>query len=94
MKRFLVVIEDIYNNKEHEQTNKIGDTIQKLLDEKNLVADFDKEKLNSDDPYQAGTFDMGFYDIDTYEKSEEKGSELEYAGRIFIFDLFEDDESV
>ena len=91
MKRFLVVIEDIYNNKEHIQTNKIGDTIQEMIDERNLVADFDKEKLNSDDPYQAGGFSMGFYDIDTYEKSDEEDTELEYAGRIFIFDLFEDE---
>lgn len=85
---FLVVYEDVWNNKDAYRTKKIGTTIAKILKEHNLNADYDKEKLNSDYPYYSGTFGPGFYDIECYEQEEgDSGIEGEYAGRIFIFAL-------
>lgn len=83
---FLVVWEDEWNNKESYRTTKIGTTIQKIADDNELQIEYDKEKLNSADPYSAGTFGPGFYDIDCY-KPEEGQDEPEYAGRIMIFQL-------
>ena len=91
MSKYLVVFEDIWNVKEHYQTNYIGNTIQEILDEKGLYAEFDKEKYNSNEPYQAGTFGNCFYDIDVYEADWECIDD-EYAGRIMIFDLIEGDD--
>ena len=88
MSKYLVVFEDIWNVKEHYQTNYIGDTIEKILDENELFLEFDKEKYNSNEPHQAGTFGPCFYDIDVFEKDDEE----EYAGRIMIFDLIEGDD--
>jgi hypothetical protein len=62
-------------------TNKIGDTIQEIIKDFDLVGeyDIDFEKYNSKDPYDMGTFGKGFYDISFNDEEEE------YAGRIMIF---------
>jgi hypothetical protein len=85
MAKFLVVFESEYNNKESFKTDKIGDTIKKIVEDYELTPDYDAEidydKYNSDDPYDVGTFGKGFYDISF---STPDG---DYAGRIMIFDL-------
>lgn len=85
---FLVVYEDVWHNKDSYRTKRIGTTIAEILKENNLTAEYDKEKLNSTDPYAMGTFGPGFYDIECYEQEEgDAGIEGEYAGRIMIFAL-------
>jgi hypothetical protein len=85
---FLVVYEDVWHNKESYRTKHIGTTIEQICKDFDITADYDKEKLNSKDPYQAGTFGPGFYDIDCVEQTEgDAGIDGEYAGRIMIFQL-------
>jgi hypothetical protein len=85
---FLVVYEDVWHNKTSYRTKRIGTTIANIIKDNNILADYDKDKLNSTDPYQAGTFGPGFYDIECFEQEEgDAGLEGEYAGRIMIFAL-------
>jgi hypothetical protein len=85
---FLVVYEDEWNNKESYRTKKIGTTIEQICKEFQIIAEYDKEKLDSEDPYQAGTFGPGFYDIDCSKTPDGDGLlDEEYAGRIMIFAL-------
>jgi len=89
--KFLVVYEDLYNNKESFKTNKIGDTINSILDNYNLKVEdgrLDIEKLNSDDPYDVGTIGLGFYDIDVYDND----GECEGNGKIMIFYIGDEDD--
>lgn len=82
VKKFLVVYSDEYNNKESYFTDNIMEAIRQIQSDHEIPrVDCDEEKLASDDPYQIGTFDIGFYDIDCYD------DEMEYKGAIFIFDL-------
>jgi hypothetical protein len=88
-KKYLVVWEDIWHNKDSYFTDKIGDTIKKIVDDYELVyehdCDVDYEKYNSDNPYDVGTMSLGFYDLGFND------TEGEYAGRVMIFDLQEQD---
>jgi hypothetical protein len=88
---FLVVYEDIWNNKHSYRTRKIGTTIVGISKDFNVTIEdgnFDKERYDSDTPYQVGTFGLGFYDIECYEQEEgDAGLQGEYAGRIMIFQL-------
>jgi hypothetical protein len=85
---FLVVYEDEWNNKESYRTKHIGTTIEEICKDFVINAEYNKEKLNSKDPYQAGTFGPGFYDIECYRPAEGDGIlDDEYAGRIMIFAL-------
>jgi hypothetical protein len=85
MKQFLVVFEDVWNNKESYQTTRIGDTIKMIVESKKIhyADDIDYDKYNSDNPYQLGTFGEGFYDL-IFQEDEDND---EYAGRIMIFEL-------
>lgn len=83
-KVYLVVHEDADMNKESYKTSRIGDTIAEIEKAKDLNIDYDKDALNGDHPFQAGTFAEGFYDIDCYNKYPADDGE-EYAGRIMIF---------
>ena len=81
---FLVVYEDMWHSKSGIRTTKIGDTFKQLSKDFNFKFvndDVDIEKLNSDDPYQAGTVGPCFYDIET------KNTDTEEYGRIMIFTL-------
>lgn len=101
-KLFLVAWETEYNNKESYTTTKIGTTIKKILQDNDLVAEYplNFEKLDSEDPYDVGSFSKGFYDIYVYYK-EGKEFEEDYeltdddhenpAGRIMIFEIGEAD---
>jgi len=60
--KFLVVFEDIYNNKYSEVTEQIGTTILELAEEFEVTIDINEEKLNSYDPYDMLTFGFGFFD--------------------------------
>lgn len=85
---YLVVYEDEWNNKESYRTKKIGNTIEQIIKEFDIIVDYDKEKLNSKEPYTAGTFGPGFYDLDCTRNPDGDGLlEPEYAGRIMIFAL-------
>lgn len=86
---FLVVYEDIWNNKESFRTDKIGDAIKSLVDSYELTPEYeiDYDKYNSENPYDVGTFGLGFYDISLIERYEEDEEDGEYAGRIMIFEL-------
>lgn len=104
-KVFLVVWETEYNNKESFTTTKIGTTIKKILEETDIVAEYplNYEKLDSDNPYDVGSFSVGFYDIYVFYKQEGKeyGEDYELtdddhenpAGRIMIFEVGEPDEN-
>ena len=83
---FLVVYEDIWNNKESIRTEQVGDAIKSLVDSYELIPEneIDYDKYNSENPYDVGTFGLGFYDISLIERYEE---DEEYAGRIMIFEL-------
>lgn len=84
---FLVVYEDLWNNKESIRTTRIGDAIKEFMDAYDLISEdeIDFEKYNSDDPYHIGTTGPGFYDLEFYERD---GEELgDYGGRIMIFTL-------
>lgn len=85
MKQFLVVFEDVWQNKESYQTTRLGDTIKMILEQNELyyADDIDYDKYNSDSPYQVGTFGLGFYDLILQENEDND----EYAGRIMIFEL-------
>lgn len=82
--QFLIVIEDAYLNKDSVVVNlgEIGKQIKKFCKdfEYKTEEQIDYEKYNSDDPYDIGTFGLGFYDIGIINK------DLEY-GRIMIFCL-------
>lgn len=80
---FLVVYEDIWNNKESIRTEQIGDAIKTLVDGYELTPEYEinYDKYNSEEPYDVGTTGLGFYDISLIEEDEE------YAGRIMIFEL-------
>lgn len=80
---FLVVYEDLWRNKESVRTTKIGDAIKQFVESHNLISEeeIDYERYNSDDPYDVGTFGLGFYDIDFSDDIDEN------AGRIMIFTL-------
>ena len=82
-KQFLVVFEDVWNNKEYEQTTRIGDTIKRFVEANDLKREeeVDYARYNSDNPYDIGTMGYGFYDI-VFQDDEE-----EYAGRIMIFGI-------
>lgn len=84
-KQYLVVFEDVWNNKESYQTNKIGDTIKMIVNSNDLFcdSDIDYDKYNSHKPHQMGTAGLGFYDISFQEKDDHDN----YAGRIMIFEL-------
>lgn len=73
------------------KTNKIGDTILGILSRFKLKlsedVELDVDRLNSDYPYEAGTFGPGFYDMELYD-DEEDG---EPNGRIMIFYIGEKD---
>lgn len=96
---FLVVWESEYNNKDSYTTHKIGTTIKQILEENNLITEhqLNFEKLDSDHPYDVGSFSLGFYDIYVYEKDEDReyGEDYELtdedyersAGRIMIFEV-------
>ena len=92
--RFLVVYEDEWNNKYSYPTNKIGDTITKITQDFEIEVDCDIEKLNSDDPYDMGTFGRGFYDIDVFIRDGVDPEEYldTLAGRIMIFETEEENE--
>lgn len=84
--KYLVVYEDVWNNKESFKTNKIGDTIKQIVEDYELVYEhgedvIDYERYNSDNPYDVGIFGEGFYDLSFID------TEGEDAGRIMIFDL-------
>jgi len=85
MKQFLVVFEDVWQNKESYQTTRLGDTIKMILEQNDLYYpdDIDYDKYNSESPYQVGTFGLGFYDLILQENEDND----EYAGRIMIFEL-------
>ena len=74
------------------KTNKIGDTISGILKRFNLKLEEDQvldiEKLNSDYPFEAGTFGPGFYDMYLYDNDDEG----EPNGKIMIFYIGEEDE--
>lgn len=93
MSKFLVVYEDLWGNKESHKTNRIGDTIAEILDNYDLNlgedVELDYEKLNSDDPYDVGSFGLGFYDISVFNNIDEDG---EGNGRIMIFYIGYDGE--
>lgn len=85
--RFVVVYEDLWHNKYHTITTKIGTAIKEIIKDNDLVHDYDEEflnKLDSDNPYQAGTFGQGFYDLEFMDEDDE------YAGRVMIFDIYEE----
>ncbi len=82
--KYLVVFEDTWRTKVSKLTDHIGDTIEELLAIHGATADYDKEKKNSDNPYDMFTFGPGFYDIDAED------SEGSLVGRIMIFDVQED----
>jgi hypothetical protein len=84
-KQYLVVFEDVWNNKESYQTSKIGDTIKMIVEANDLFyeGDIDYDKYNSDKPHQMGTMGLGFYDLSFTEKDDTDN----YAGRIMIFEL-------
>lgn len=73
------------------KTNKIGDTIVGILNRFNLKlsedVELDLDRLNSDYPYEAGTFGPGFYDMELYDNDEDE----EPNGRIMIFYIGEKD---
>lgn len=80
---YLVVYEDEWNNKVSLRTTKIGDAILQLSKENDFVyEDVNIEKLNSEEPWSAGTLGPVFYDIDVKKNNEDD----EY-GRIMIFAL-------
>lgn len=84
--KYLVVYEDVWNNKEIFKTNKIGDTIKQIVEDYELIYEhgedvIDYERYNSDNPYDVGIFGQGFYDLSFID------TEGEDAGRIMIFDL-------
>ena len=85
MKNYLVVFEDVWNNKESYQTTRIGDTIKMIVEANNLhyPDDIDYDKYNSGNPYQQGVFEKVFYDL-IFQEDENND---EYAGRIMIFEL-------
>jgi hypothetical protein len=87
MKKFLVVYEDLWGNKESYFTDKIGTTIKEIMKDFELALpedmELDYEHYNSKDPYQAGVFGVGFYDIEFMDKDDIE----QYAGKIMIFDL-------
>lgn len=84
-KKFLVVFEDEYNNKYSYLTNQIGDTIKIVMSDFDItpVDDINFDKLNSDDPYDIGTFSVGFYD----KYFTPVGEPDTHAGRVMVFDL-------
>lgn len=92
-KKFLVVFEDLWGNKDSYFTNKIGTTIKKVV--KDLELRFedgcepDYKRYDSKDPYDRGSFSLGFYDIDCLEPEDEQ-----YAGKFMIFDLTEAYETI
>lgn len=92
---FLVVYEDMWNNKEYYKTNRIGDTISEILDGSDLRLDEDKDidlsKLNSENPYDVGTFGLGFYDIDVYDIDSDE-EDFSSNGKIMIFFIGDDDK--
>lgn len=83
---FVIVYESLWNNKES-AVSKIGNLGTDILELINsyhadeVILNFDIEKYNSDNPYDAGAFGRGFYDIDLTNIDEE------YLGRIFILEL-------
>lgn len=81
--KFLVVFEDLYNNRESITTTKIGDAIKTFVDGNALICDslIDYKRYNSRFPYDTGTLSLGFCDIDF---TDEDG---EYSGRIIIFQI-------
>ena len=87
--KFLVVFEDIWHNKESACVDlfKIGEYIKQYIKQNNYYFEDGEEpnydKLNSNDPYDAGGFGVGFYDIHVYE---DQACE-EYAGRFMIFEV-------
>lgn len=87
---FGVIYIDEWNNTHSYYTKigEIGDTIDEILIDFELLAYFDKEKLNSDEPRSAGTFEYGFYDIECFKK-EEDDEEPEYNGVIKILEFIE-----
>jgi hypothetical protein len=76
------------------KTNKIGDTILSILKRFNLKLEEDQEldieRLNSDYPFEAGTFGPGFYDMYLYDNDEDG----EPNGKIMIFYIGEKDLEV
>lgn len=82
---FLVVIEDVWNNKDSARVSlgEIGTQIKKFLRDYELKPEneIDYDKYNSDEPYDIGTFGFGFYDIPLIDNTED------YGGRIMIFFL-------
>ena len=85
---FLVVYEDEWFNKHSYRTKKIGTTIEKIEKDFAIQVEYDKERLNSTNPYDKGTFGLGFYDLDcTRTVDGDGGLDPETAGRIMIFTL-------
>jgi hypothetical protein len=80
---FLVVYEDMWNNKENIRTEKIGDAIKHFQETYSISPEneIDYDKYNSDNPYDTGTTGIGFYDIEVVDE------EGEFAGKIMIFAL-------
>jgi hypothetical protein len=87
-KKFLVVFEDLWGNKDSYFTDKIGTTIKKVVKDYELRFDDgfepDYDRYDSKDPYDRGTFSLGFYDIECLEPEDGQ-----YAGKFMIFDLAE-----
>jgi len=78
--KYIVIYEDLWNNKTMYLSDKIGDTLKELetdFDIKFVDADYDK--LNSEHPEQSLTFGVGFYDIYALDDEEDSG------GRVMIF---------
>jgi hypothetical protein len=82
---FLVVIEDIWHNKDSARVSlgEIGKQIKKFCRDYELKPEYeiDYDRYNSDEPYDVGSFGLGFYDIQLVSDDEE------YGGRIMIFFL-------
>jgi hypothetical protein len=78
---FLVVFEDVWNQKHSIQTNHIADAIKQHRDTFGFELDADLDETENKDFLAIGPFDLVYYDIECYEQDGE------YAGRIYIFEV-------
>ena len=92
---FLIVYESTWNNKftMKSKIGRLGDDISRLLSmymTGRYSIDFDKDKLNSDNPYDIGATGFGFYDINVnvpFDENDENCDLAEYGGVVMIFTI-------